>query len=351
MSEAIEQDQVPNYLDLSDEEIANMEMPSEAAIAVPVEEASPTRSDSEVLDDADDTGTATDTTFEGGTETQTDEPEAKKEEPSDAHKAFYEAVTASFNANGTQLTITEPSEIIKLMQMGANYSKKMGELKEPRKYLKMLEDAQLLDAEKIGFLIDVHNKNPEAIAKLVRDSGIDTYDLDSEEKANQYKPVAQAPAQSQMDLQDIVSELEHTPTYSQLIGVVTEQFDQASRTQIASEPSTLRILNEHMGNGVFNQIDGIMKRERALGRLNGMSDIDAYNAVGQYLYSNNLLVTQSAPPVPAPIVAPVAKPNPELNSRRQAAASPKGTVNPLVDVRNPLAMSDEEFAKLTMTGV
>jgi hypothetical protein len=349
MSESTEQGTVTSVLDLPDDQIANLD---------------PTTFATEETQEDEGTEVTEVTTVESDSETQevaevTDVPETTeaeevkeetKEPDTTEYKQFFDLVTAPFKANGANVQIKDASEVIRLMQMGANYSKKMAEFKQPRAYLKLLEDNNLLDTDKLSFLIDVHNKNPDAIAKLIRDSGLDTYEIDSEERANQYKTQVQAPNVGLIDLQDTLSEIEGTPTYARLMEVVVDTFDQDSRNRISTEPSVLKLLNEHIGNGIYDQINTIIQQERIQGRLL-VPDIDAYNMVGNYLSSNNLLVTQKQ--VETPIVPPKPKPNAELNNRRQAASSPKPSSSStnLGDVKNPLSMSDEEFAKFVASRV
>ena len=72
------------------------------------------------------------------------------------------------------------------MQMGANYNKKMAALKPNLKLLKLLENNGLLSEEKLSFLIDLDKKNPDAITKLVKDSGLDPLEMDVSK--SDYKP-------------------------------------------------------------------------------------------------------------------------------------------------------------------
>ena len=41
----------------------------------------------------------------------------------------------------------------------------------------MLENAGITDENQLAYLIDLSNKNPQAIQKLVKDSGIDPLDM------------------------------------------------------------------------------------------------------------------------------------------------------------------------------
>ena len=87
------------------------------------------------------------------------------------YKAEYDRLVAPFKANGREITVKSVDDAIALMQMGANYNKKMSALKPNLKLMKLLENNGLLDETKIGFLIDLEKKNPDAINKLIKDSG------------------------------------------------------------------------------------------------------------------------------------------------------------------------------------
>ena len=264
--ESIQQDKVSSVLDLSDEEIANLDpsqfeattpvVQAEEEVEVPTEEHVSATTESTVDDDEGEEVV----TPRQQDETPTSNEPVEETKTGDAdYKAFYDQVTAQFKANGTNLQFKDPSEIISLMQMGANYNKKMAEFKEPRRYLKMLQDNGLLSEDKLSFLIDVHKKDPNAIAKLVKESGLEMYDLDSEEKANQYKTSTYAPTSSAVELEDVLAELQDAPTYARLVDMVGTKFDSVSRERVASTPSALRDLNNHMANGTFDKIMDIMQ--------------------------------------------------------------------------------------------
>src|SRR5215207_849386 len=77
---------------------------------------------------------------------------------------FMAEVLKPFKANGREMSVTSPEEVRTLMQQGANYNKKMQGLKPHLALVKQLEQNNLLSDEKIGFLIDLSKKNPEAMA-------------------------------------------------------------------------------------------------------------------------------------------------------------------------------------------
>lgn len=258
--------------------------------------------------------------------------------------SFMQQVTAPFKANGVEMQISDPAEVISLMQMGLNYQAKMQALAEPRRLHKMLSDAGVADEGTLGYLIDLHKKNPEAIAKLVKESGVDLYSVD-DEAVSKYTPQTVAPHANVIAVDDVLKELESHPFYDRTLIVAGKDWDDESKQLIVQNPLILKDLASHMQSGVFDQINTIMVKERAMGRLNGMSDYNAFMAIGNTLYSQGQLKGHT-PQNPQQQSKPVAKPtNPQAEARRRQAAPPSrtaGTVSTGGGV-NYLAMSDAEF--------
>ena len=96
------------------------------------------------------------------------------------YKTFHDKMMAPFVANGKTIQLQSVDEAIQLMQMGANYTRKMQSIAPHRKVLMMLENNGLLDEGKLSRLIDLDKKNPEAIRALVKEAGIDPLDIDVE---------------------------------------------------------------------------------------------------------------------------------------------------------------------------
>lgn len=267
------------------------------------------------------------------------------------YKAAYEKLTAPFKANGKEIQVKGVEDAVALMQMGANYNKKMAGLKPSLKILKLLENNGLLDESKLSFLIDLDKRDPKAINKLVNESGIDPMDL-SADNASEYRPSTYTVDERELELDAVLKDLEDSPAYGRTLEVVGSKWDGASKQAIASQPEVLRILNDHVERGIYDRIASRVESERMFGRLNGLSDLQAYKQVGDTIqaeggFADLVQQKQSAPNQPM-----VGKPKPnkvdeaKLKEKKRAASSTKAVV-PSSDKSefNPLAMSDEEFMK------
>ena len=112
-----------------------------------------------------------------------DSPDTKEDTPETTefdYESAYKKVSEPFKANGIDIKVNDPEDIVRLMQMGANYQKKMSQLKPHLKIIKMLENNDLLKPEQLNNLIDVFKKDPKAIAKLVKESTLDPLDIDKD---------------------------------------------------------------------------------------------------------------------------------------------------------------------------
>lgn len=249
-----------------------------------------------------------------------------------------------FKANGRDIQIDNVDDAIKLMQQGANYNKKMAALKPSLKVLKMLENNGLLDEQKLTYLIDLDKKNPEAISKLIKDSGIDPLDVNTQEEPK-YTPGNYSVPDAQVNLDTVLDSIEHTPTYGRTMTVILDEWDDNSKRALANEPNLIPLINEHVANGIFDTIASEMMKQRALGNLSGLSDLQAYEAVGKQLAAKGAF--GKAPPQ-QPVEVKPRVPTQEDSDRaakRKAASPSKPSGQAKEPELNPLAMSDEEFEK------
>ena len=269
-----------------------------------------------------------------------EEPE-KDTQITDA-EAQLKKLLAPFKANGKDIKVDNVDEAIKLMQQGANYNKKMAGLKPSMKILKMLENNGLLDEGKLTYLIDLDKKNPEAISKLLKDSGIDPLDVNTREEPK-YTPGNYSVSDTQINLDSVLDSIEHTPTYTRTMTVILDEWDENSKRALANEPSLIPLINEHMSNGVFDIVAQEMMKQRALGNLSGLSDLQAYEQVGKSLAAKGAFGKPNAP-AEVRTKVPVQE-DTERAAKRKAASPTKQTTAGKEKEFNPLAMSDEEFEK------
>lgn len=289
-------------------------------------------------------------------ETPKESPEKEKfseETPAEEvdYKAAYDRLLAPFKANGRDMQVSNVEEAITLMQMGANYNKKMAALKPALKTIRLLERHGLTDPQKLNTLIDAWEKNPQAIKKLMTNAEMDGYAISEVDDAD-YSPTSRNIADEEIQISEIFSELESTPTYSRLVDVITKQWDDKTKQEFVRQPEMIKAISNHLESGVFDLIDAEMQKLQVLGKLTGLSSIEAYRKVGDALHAagrfNHLLGgTQSKPGNKAPAPDKGVDTREDIRKRKAAVSSPRSSgVSPKVP-DNLLALSDEEFEKIT----
>lgn len=286
------------------------------------------------------------------------EPQEDPDEEPEAidYEAAYKRLTAPFKANGKDMQVASVDEALTLMQMGANYNKKMAALKPALKTMRLLEKHGLMDEQKINLIIDAWEKNPQAIKKLVSQAGIDQYALDAVDDS-EYAPTQRTISDSEYQLTSIFEELSSSPNYQRFVDVVTKEWDDKSKQVFVEHPESLKVIANHIDSGVYDLISQEQERLSLLGKLDGLSSIEAYRKVGDAMYAagrlNHLIGGGSTPQAAK---RSSSKPNtgvdPRSNDRQRKAAvsAPRSAGVPAGKVNqdfNPLAMSDEEFQKIT----
>ena len=320
----------------------------------------------------DDDNTATDenllqskeTTGESDNQDDSQKKDMQSESEVDL-QAFYNTVMGEFKANGRMMKVKSAEDIITLMQMGANYHQKMKALNPSLKTLKLLEKHDLLDPDKINNLIDLQEKNPEAITQLLKDSKIDPMDIDLEAE-NNYTPKQRTVSDTEIQLDRVLDEIQHSPSYNRTLNVLGSEWDDQSRAIISQNPDIIKAINEHIESGIYDQVANAVAYERSLGKLAGLNDFQAYKQMGDYMDANNLFkatdtntnqvnpqTTQQQSQIvdTQPVIEQQSTSQGTINTERQqrkAAASPtRSTKTPTKKSDyNPLAMSDEEFLKI-----
>lgn len=315
-----------NPLDMSDEEYLDSN-PSPEGLA-PEE---PSESSTEELTDE-----------EKSTNIQTNEEPVEEDQPVN-YEEFYKQVMAPFKGNGKTITLKNAEEAIHLMQQGVNYTQKMQQISPYRKALMMLEKNDLLNENQLSFLIDVKNKNPEAIKKFLKDNNIDPLDIDTTQEPD-YKAGTNIVSDAEVNFKSALDEMTSTPDGLQALRTINDTWDTQSKDSLMADPTQLKDIQLQMANGTYALITKEMDRQKALGQINPNTPfLKAYMDIGyQMLAQKNQ--SMQAPRAVRPATLNTLS---NGNKIRQAGISSNSSKQPRKagNLINPLAMSDEEFER------
>lgn len=304
----------------------------------------------------------TDGEHEAGEAEEGEKGEDKESDESDDfdYKAAYEKMMTPFKANGKEIKLENPEELIKLAQMGANYTKKLQALQPNLKVVRMLENNGLLaDENKLNFLVDLAKGNPEAVRKAVKDAGIDPLDIDTSEETK-YQPNDHRVSDEEWRFTSTLEDIQSNPAGRELIGKINETWDEQSKNALWSDPNIMRVLTTHKESGVYDAVADEIERLQTLGQIQGTSFLTAYEQVARDMeQQGKLQQTQATDKRQQGQKAPAEKSTQRVvetrtakrktvsnSDKARAASSPQSVPQKRnTDDFNPLAMSDEEFMK------
>ena len=256
------------------------------------------------------TGSTEGVPAEPSLEGQTDTTELSAEE-------FRDLLTKPFKASGREVVFKDPQDILRLMQQGFDYQKKMAGFKPQKRIIKTLEQHGLLDEAKLNQLIELSQGKPEAVAQFLKDRNIDTFELpDVEEKPHQYGNYMVN--EQQVEFEKKVNELRGTQYGNAVLNFVNSLPDQDFTTVFNNQ----RILDDlafHAQSGLLDDALNQLAADRAVGKVpSDMTPLDAYNAISGYLYQQNQAKYNPNQPR-------VVGNNLQTESQQQRPVSPKAT--------------------------
>lgn len=272
--------------------------------------------------------------------------DSSKETTEDAidYKAAYESILKPFKANGKEITPRNLDDVVKLMQMGANYTKKMQLLAPVKKAYESLNKADIKEDD-LNFLIDVHKGDVEAIKQLLQRHKIDPMELDLE--SNSYKANKKNIATDEdVEFSDILRDVDSS--LPKIQEIMNNKWDSASKQQLVKDPKLLKALHEEIELGRFDEVQARVELEKTFGRYQGYSDLEAYIDVVTKLVNEQ---KKSVTPTPTPKPENKPKTTPTNIPDKSKAAPVRGRTKnqgAKMTVQDLLSMSDDDFNKLSI---
>ena len=319
-------------------------------------------SDEEFLALMDSKGTITATNSDKKTKTDTDVPKDTNKRKSDAvddklkdqntdkeptkvdnqevdYKSIYEQVFKPFKANGKEITPKSVEDIISLMQMGANYTKKMQLMAPMKKVVQSLDNAKI-DEQELNFLIDVSKGDKEAIKQLLIKHKIDPLEIDLDGD-NAYSPRNNIASDEDVEFNDTLMDIHDS--LPRIQEILNNTWDDNSKKAILKDPRLMRALHEEVQMGRFDEVQKRLEAEKTFGRYKGISDVDAYIDLVSKMEQERMK-TKIQPETP--IRTESTKKIPD----KSKAAPTKGKTSKSsssLTAKDLLSMSDDEFNKLS----
>ena len=180
-----------------------------------------------------------------------------------------------FKANGREFKFTQDEmleQFPKIFGQAMDYTKKTQAMKPWRKTIDAIEQAKL-GHEDINLMIDVMKGNKEAIAEVLKRTGVDSLEIDTEN--SKYTPNDYGRDDKALAIKDIVDEISVDKEYEITHRVLSKEWDEKSFREMTEDPDLIRLLHVDVKTGMFDKVQPIADKIKVLDR-GSKTDLEYY---------------------------------------------------------------------------
>ena len=244
-----------------DEEIEIMEQPGEDEDSVEEGATSTDEVETETESTAD--TTKPDKEVVEGDEDPIEDDNLEDEIVDEAQKEHQEL---AFKANGREYKFTQEeimAQFPKIFGQAMDYTKKTQAMKPWRKTIDAIEEAKL-GHDDINLMIDVMKGNKEAIAEVLKRTGVDSLEIDTEN--SKYTPNDYGRDDKALAIKDIVEEISVDKEYEITHRVLSKEWDEKSFRRMTDDPELIRLLHNDVKSGTFDKVQAVAEKIKVFDR-------------------------------------------------------------------------------------
>jgi hypothetical protein len=187
----------------------------------------------------------------------------------------------SFRANGKDYEFSS-DEIVdqfpKIFGQAMDYTKKMQTIKPWRKTIDALEGAKLSHGD-VSLMIDVLKGDKDAITEVLKRTGTDTLELNTEEDSN-YEAKDYGRNDGALAISDIVDEISKDAEYATTQNILSKEWDEKSWETISGKPEMIKLLHTDVKSGMYKTLQPIAEKLKVYDGGN-KSDLDYYKEAAE----------------------------------------------------------------------
>jgi hypothetical protein len=254
-----------------EEDIEIMEQPDE----IDEDSVDEGATDDEVTTETESTEVTAQPDEEVATEDEDPIEDVESEEDINDEIAQKEQQELVFKANGREFKFTQDEmleQFPKIFGQAMDYTKKTQAMKPWRKTIDAIEQAKL-GHEDINLMIDVMKGNKEAIAEVMKRTGVDSLEIDTEN--SKYTPNDYGRDDKALAIKDIVEEISVDKEYEIKHRVLSKEWDEKSFRKMTEDPDLIRLLHVDVKTGMFDKVQPIADKIKVLDR-GSKTDLEYY---------------------------------------------------------------------------
>lgn len=266
MNAKAEADSPVTMMEEDDEEITTMEQPNEDSedddLTVDETKEEITDENSDETDDADGDADVD--------EEQTDEVEETEVDVTETIPQ-----KNKYRANGKEYEFTDAEikeQFAKVFGQAMNYTQKTQAMKPWKKTIDAIETANLSHTD-VSLMIDVLKGDKDAIAEVIRRTGTDALELDTEN--SKYVPKDYGRDDNALAIKDVIDTISKDKEYDTTHRILSKDWDDNSFKELTSDPETIALLHEDVKSGMFARVNPIAEKLKVFDGAK-KSDLDYY---------------------------------------------------------------------------
>ena len=262
---------VTESIDTYEEDIEIMEQPDE----LDEDSVDEGATDDEVTTETESTEVTAQPDEEVDTEDEDPIEDEKSEENINDEIAQQEQQELVFKANGREFKFTQNEmleQFPRIFGQAMDYTKKTQAMKPWRKTIDAIEQAKL-GHEDVNLMIDVMKGNKEAIAEVLKRTGVDSLEIDTEN--SKYTPNDYGRDDKALAIKEIVEEISVDKEYEITHRVLSKEWDEKSFREMTEDPDLIRLLHVDVKTGMFDKVQPIADKIKVLDRGN-KTDLEYY---------------------------------------------------------------------------
>lgn len=225
--------------------------------------------DEEVEDDSDTENEDADESAE----TEDEQTNNTEKESNEVVQPTQEILKVKANGQDYEFTLDEmKSQFGSIFAKAQDYTKKTQALKEYRKTIDIVQNAGLSDND-LNLFADVLKGDKDAIAAVLKRTGVDALDLDVENV--NYAPKNYGRNDTELAIKDIVDDISADKEYVITHNILEKQWDSKSREKFIEDPNMIKGLHIDVKSGLYDKLNPIMQKLKIYDG-NSKSDLDYY---------------------------------------------------------------------------
>lgn len=204
-----------------------------------------------------------------------EEPKQAEVRPTQKHK---------FKANGREYEFTDDEireQFPRIFGQAMDYTKKMQALKPWRKTIDAIEGAQL-SHDDVNLMIDVLKGNKDAVAAVLKRTGIDALEIDVEQ--SRYVPKDYGRDDKALAVKDVIDEISGDAEYSTTYRILNKEWDDDSFREMTNDPDLIRLLHIDVKSGMYDRVQPIAEKLKVYDR-GRRSNLDYYKEAARVYFN------------------------------------------------------------------